>query len=85
MTNHAGFGVLTGALPSGRVKGKPFASGITPVEGSAPDLPSVLHFVGTLDRTLSMVNGQALNLKFTPPESRPDQEAGVSQRARRLS
>lgn len=69
MTNHAGFGVLTGALPSGRVKGKPFASGITPVEGSAPGLPSVLRFVGTLDQTFCIVNGQALNLKFTPPES----------------
>jgi formate C-acetyltransferase len=67
MTNHAGFGVLTGALPSGRVKGKPFASGITPVEGHAPELPSCLRFVGTLDQTHHMVNGQALNLKFTPP------------------
>lgn len=69
MTNHAGFGVLTGAMPSGRVKGKPFTSGITPVEGSAPSLPSVLRFVGTLDQTRCMVNGQALNLKFTPPDA----------------
>jgi pyruvate formate-lyase/glycerol dehydratase family glycyl radical enzyme len=67
MTNHAGFGVLMGAFPSGRVKGKPFASGITPVEGFAPELPSCLRFVGSLDQTQHMVNGQALNLKFTPP------------------
>jgi len=67
MTNHAGFGVLMGAFPSGRVKGKPFASGITPVEGLAPELPSCLRFVGSLDQTQHMVNGQALNLKFTPP------------------
>ncbi|MBP1730635.1 MAG: glycyl radical enzyme [Deltaproteobacteria bacterium] len=67
MTNHAGFGVLMGAFPSGRVKGKPFASGITPVEGFAPELLSSLRFVGSLDETRHMVNGQALNLKFTPP------------------
>jgi pyruvate formate-lyase/glycerol dehydratase family glycyl radical enzyme len=72
MTNHAGFGVLTGALPSGRVKGKPFASGITPVEGLAPELPSCLHFVSALDQTHHMVNGQALNLKFTPPPAGDD-------------
>lgn len=69
MTNHAGFGVLTSALPSGRTKGKTFASGITPVEGTAPGLPSCLAFVGGLDRTLHTVNGHALNLKFTPPDS----------------
>ncbi|MDD5640838.1 MAG: pyruvate formate lyase family protein, partial [Syntrophales bacterium] len=38
MTNHAGFGMLTGALPNGRRKGESFASGITPVSGSAPVL-----------------------------------------------
>jgi formate C-acetyltransferase len=36
MTNHAGFGALTEALPSGRKEYEPFASGITPVSGSAP-------------------------------------------------
>ncbi|CAD7778838.1 Choline trimethylamine-lyase [Candidatus Methanoperedenaceae archaeon GB50] len=36
MTNHAGFGMLSGALPSGRKKGESFPSGITPVSGSAP-------------------------------------------------
>jgi formate C-acetyltransferase len=65
MTNHAGFGALTGALPSGREKGEAFASGITPVSGSAPDLPSCLNFVAALDYK-KIANGQALNLKYTP-------------------
>lgn len=65
MTNHAGFGVLTGALPSGRMKGEPFASGITPVSGSAPVLTSCLNFVARLDHS-KIANGHALNLKYTP-------------------
>ncbi len=86
MTNHAGFGVLTGALPSGRVKGKPFASGITPVEGLAPELPSCLRFVGALDQTHHMVNGQALNLKFTPPPAGDDgKQAAIPQYLQRVS
>lgn len=65
MTNHAGFGALTGALPSGRMKNEPFASGITPVSGSAPVLTSCLNFVARLDHT-RMADGHALNLKYTP-------------------
>jgi formate C-acetyltransferase len=65
MTTHAGFGALTGALPSGRKKGKPFPSGITPVSGAAPVLNDVLHFVANMDHT-KITNGQALNLKYTP-------------------
>ncbi len=65
MTNHAGFGALTGALPSGREKGEAFASGITPVSGSAPVLTPCLNFVAGLDYK-KIANGQALNLKFTP-------------------
>jgi formate C-acetyltransferase len=65
MTNHAGFGMLTGALPSGRQKGVPFASGITPVSDAAPGLSACLTFVAGLDH-LKIANGQALNLKFLP-------------------
>lgn len=65
MTNHAGFGALTGALPSGRMKNEPFASGITPVSGSAPVLTSCLNFVARLDHT-RIADGHALNLKYTP-------------------
>lgn len=65
MTNHAGFGVLTGALPNGRMKGEPFASGITPVSGSAPILTACLNFVAHLDHK-KIADGHALNLKYTP-------------------
>jgi formate C-acetyltransferase len=69
MTYHAGFALLTGALPSGRVKGEPLPSGITPVSGSAPELTPCLNFVAHLDHT-KISNGQALNLKYTPSPHR---------------
>ena len=69
MTYHAGFALLTGALPSGRVKGEPLPSGITPVSGSAPELTSCLNFVAHLDHT-KIANGHALNLKYTPSPNR---------------
>jgi formate C-acetyltransferase len=65
MTNHAGLGRLTGALPSGRNKGESFASGITPVSGASGVLPACLNFVANLDHR-KITNGQALNLKYTP-------------------
>ncbi len=65
MTNHAGFGVLSGALPSGRKRGESFPSGITPVSGSAPILTACLNFVSHLDHT-HIADGHALNLKYTP-------------------
>ena len=49
MTTHAGFGKITGALPSGRKAGESFASGITPVSGSAPELTPCLNFVSGMD------------------------------------
>jgi len=69
MTYHAGFALLTGALPSGRVRGEPLPSGITPVSGSAPDLTPCLNFVAGLDHT-RIANGHALNLKYTPSPNR---------------
>lgn len=69
MTYHAGFGVLTGALPSGRLAGEPLPSGITPVSGSAPELTPCLNFMAHLDQT-RIANGHALNLKYTPSPNR---------------
>jgi pyruvate formate-lyase/glycerol dehydratase family glycyl radical enzyme len=68
MTNHAGFGRITGALPSGRNRGESFASGITPVSGASGVLPACLQFVAELDHR-QITNGQALNLKYTPGNS----------------
>lgn len=69
MTYHAGFALLTGALPSGRMRGEPLPSGITPVSGSAPELTPCLNFVAHLDHT-KIANGHALNLKYTPSPHR---------------
>jgi len=69
MTYHAGFALLTGAFPSGRVKGESLPSGITPVSGSAPELTPCLNFVAHLDHT-KIANGHALNLKYTPSPNR---------------
>ena len=65
MTFHAGFGLMTRALPSGRMEDEPLPSGITPVSGSWYDLPSCLNFVAHLDHT-KIANGHALNMKYTP-------------------
>ncbi|MEW6103633.1 MAG: pyruvate formate lyase family protein [bacterium] len=71
MTIHAGLGVLTSALPSGRKNKEVLPSGITPVSGSALELLDVLHFVAGLSHD-KIANGHALNLKFTPGENMLD-------------
>ncbi|MDI6792321.1 MAG: pyruvate formate lyase family protein [bacterium] len=65
MTTHAGWGLLTGAMPSGRKNRDVLPSGITPVSGQAPELTEALRFVAGLDST-KMANSHALNLKYTP-------------------
>ncbi len=65
MTIHAGYGQLTGALPSGRKAKENFTSGITPVSGVTPSLPQALNSVASLSAR-SLSSGVALNLKFTP-------------------
>jgi pyruvate formate-lyase/glycerol dehydratase family glycyl radical enzyme len=69
MTYHAGFALLAGALPSGRIKGEPLPSGITPVSGAAPELTPCLNFVAHLNHT-QIANDHALNLKYTPSPNR---------------
>ncbi len=71
MTTHAGWGVLTGAMPSGRRNKEVLPSGITPVSGQAPELTEVLRFMAELDKT-KMANSHTLNLKYTPMKD-PDQ------------
>ncbi len=63
MTNHAGQGKLSGALPNGRKAHKVFASGITPASQAAGDLSACLKAVGGLDG-LCIPSGEALNLKY---------------------
>jgi len=63
MTNHAGQGKLTGALPNGRKAHEVFASGITPVSQATENLGACLRNVGSLEARF-IPSGQALNLKF---------------------
>lgn len=65
MTNHAGFGMLTGATPNGREAGESFSSGITPVSGAAKGLTACLNSIAGLDFRHA-ADGIALNLKYTP-------------------
>lgn len=71
MTNHAGQGKLTGALPNGRKAFRVFASGITPVSQAATDLAACLNAVGSLD-ALHIPGGVAFNLKYPSVEGQED-------------
>ena len=66
VTAHEYFGRITGALPHGRRRGEPFASGISPASGMDRKGPTaVLNSVNGLDHTTA-ANGINFNLKFTP-------------------
>jgi formate C-acetyltransferase len=64
MTCHQGFGENTGALPSGRLAGKPLADGLAPVDGTDVLGPTAsLNSVAKLDHQ-RFGNGINLNIKF---------------------
>ncbi|MBW2644873.1 MAG: formate acetyltransferase, partial [Deltaproteobacteria bacterium] len=71
MTNHAGQGKLSGALPNGRKEYEVFASGITPVSQAANDLSACLKAVGGLESEC-IPSGEALNLKYPSVEGEED-------------
>jgi len=71
MTNHAGQGKLSGALPNGRKAYKVFASGSTPVSQAADNLATCFKTVGGLN-SLSIPSGEALNLKYPGIETTED-------------
>jgi len=62
---HVGFGMLSGALPSGRKKGKAFTPGLTPSPGVADQLLQNIHTIAGLDH-LKMPNNIAFNVKLAP-------------------
>lgn len=65
-TCHVGFGKRTGALPSGRRAGKPFAASLGSVNGMDREGPTaLLNSVAHIDARLSP-NGYATNLRFDP-------------------
>jgi len=65
-TSHVGFGKRTGALPSGRRAGEPFAASLGAAHGAdRTGTTALLNSVAQIDSTLAP-NGYALNLRFDP-------------------
>jgi len=71
MTNHAGYGSVTGALPSGRKANVPFSSGITPASQIDTPLTTSLDAVAALN-SAHTPGAYALNMKFSPVTSSPE-------------
>jgi pyruvate formate-lyase/glycerol dehydratase family glycyl radical enzyme len=66
-TTHVGFGRRTGALPSGRKAGEPFAASMGCCNGRDRSGPTaLLNSVAAVDSKLSP-NGYALNMRFDVP------------------
>ena len=77
MSNHVAFGVLSGALPSGRHRNKPFTPGITPAPGTRDTLLQNIQTVAALD-PLKMPNNIAFNVKVVPdPRDTPEEALGT--------
>ncbi|MFX1444797.1 MAG: pyruvate formate lyase family protein [Promethearchaeota archaeon] len=62
---HCGWGMLTGALPSGRKKGKSLTPGLTPAAGTTDILLPSIQSVAALDH-LKMANNASFNVKLVP-------------------
>ncbi len=65
MSNHVAFGVLSGALPSGRRRGKAFTPGLTPSHLSGGSLTDQIRTVASLD-SKKFPNNIAFNVKVAP-------------------
>ncbi len=65
MSNHVAFGTLTGALPSGRLAGKPFTPGLTPQAYASHSLLDNIKDVAKLDPA-NINNNIAFNVKVVP-------------------
>jgi formate C-acetyltransferase len=70
MSNHVAFGSLSGALPSGRKKGKAFTPGITPEASASDNLLDNIRAVAALDPE-KMPNNIAFNVKLSPAPGEP--------------
>jgi formate C-acetyltransferase len=62
---HCGWGMLTGALPSGKRKGKSLTPGLTPAPGTTDILLPSIQSVAALDH-LKMANNASFNVKVVP-------------------
>jgi pyruvate-formate lyase len=65
MANHAAYGRVTGALPSGRLAGEPFTPGLTPHPSASPNLLDNLRDVARLEPR-NLDNNIAFNVKIVP-------------------
>ena len=64
-TCHIYFGEVTGAMPNGRISGKPVSEGISPTQGADMNGPTaVLRSAAKMDHLST--GGTLLNQKFTP-------------------
>jgi len=64
-TCHIYFGEVTGALPNGRLAGKPLSEGISPTQGADINGPTAaIHSAAKMDQLNT--GGTLLNQKFTP-------------------
>jgi len=71
-TTHIHFGSFVGALPNGRKKGKPFASGMAPENGMDQKGPlALVNSMNRLDFT-KFANGINFNIKFDASSYRDD-------------
>lgn len=77
MSNHVAFGTLSGALPSGRLRYKPFTPGLTPENAKGVDLLSSIRTIAGL-KPEKMPNNIAFNVKIAP-DSRDTHEETVHQ------
>ncbi len=62
---HSGWGMLTGALPSGKMKGKSLTPGLTPAPGTTDILLPSIQSIAALDH-LKMANNASYNVKLVP-------------------
>ena len=76
MTNHAGYGTMNQALPSGRKAKEVFSSGITPASQCAKDLTGAYSSVAKLNN-IYIPGCVALNMKYTP-EPNTELEKSIS-------
>ncbi len=68
MANHAVYGRVTGALPTGRLAGEPFTPGLTPHPSASVNLLDNLRDVARLDPR-NLDNNIAFNVKIVPGAS----------------
>ncbi|MFX0021338.1 MAG: formate C-acetyltransferase/glycerol dehydratase family glycyl radical enzyme [Candidatus Hermodarchaeota archaeon] len=65
MTTHVGFGIFTGALPSGRKKGKPLTRDVAPGFSANKGLTATLNSIAKLNHSL-LSNGVACTININP-------------------